>query len=97
MGLAHRASEYGVFLSDQQLAVTTATTLTVPAAAKSAVITVHDNDINFRHGGAPNTSSTGHKVAVGSHVEIFGHTDLAALQVIARTGTANLHISYFGE
>lgn len=100
MGLSHRASEYGRFLSDEQIAATTTpATLTVPATSTgvvSALISAVDGNILVRYNGAP-TASVGHKVSSGGHMEVFGHTDLTNLQLRSDAGTVNVHVSYFKE
>ena len=87
-------------LSDPQtLAVSsTAVSLTVPARANAALITVESNSIRWWDDGSTPTSTTGHLATSGTQVMYFdtGDRDLIVnFKAIRVTSDATLQISYY--
>lgn len=78
----------------QQIAsFSTAQTLTVPANATLALISVAGNAIRYRDDGTAPTASVGMPVAVS---QAFTYSaNLAAISIIPQTGSATLDILYY--
>ena len=93
--LTQRAGDYGLTISSQSISqdATTATALTVPANATSALVSVW-GDCAFRTDGTDPTSSSGHPLLTGDNVEIFS-SDLASFKVISQSGTVVVFVTYF--
>lgn len=81
-------------LGYQQLNVTTAATLTVPAGATFAFITVETSPVRYRDDGVAPTTGIGWPVTVGQHL-LYSATAISTLQFISQTGTATLDILYY--
>lgn len=75
------------------LAVVTATSLTVPAGAKYATITVEGNAVRWRDDGTSPTASVGTLVQAGTSFTYSG--PLSAIQFIQTAATATLDVNYY--
>jgi hypothetical protein len=80
-------------LGYQQLIGSGLMTLTVPPNATMALIEVEGQAIRWRDDGTAPTAAIGMPVAVGQEWQYSG--PLAALQLIAQSGTATVNISYY--
>jgi hypothetical protein len=88
------ANQYQKPLGFQQLAsFSTAQTLTVPATATMAIISVETNAIRWRDDGTAPTASVGMPVAVGQTFIYSGN--LSAITFIPQTGSATMDVSYY--
>lgn len=97
MGLIKRSAEFGKTLSSQSISqdASTATALTVPDLAISALITAWGNAA-YRIDGTSPTATVGHVIPANGSVEIFGD-DLRNCEVISQAGTVIVFVTYFGE
>ena len=87
-------------LSDPQTLTvsSTAVSLTVPARANAALITVESNSIRWWDDGSTPTASAGHLATAGTQVMYFdtGDRDLIVnFKAIRVTSDATLQISYY--
>jgi hypothetical protein len=83
----------------QQLSVTTAASLTVPAGTTFALITVDTNNARWRDDGVAPTAAIGillPTAATALHPFVYASPKgLATLQFIAVTGTSVLNVAYY--
>ena len=91
-----RAQEYGRFISDQVFTPVALTSLTVPDAAVSALITVTGATARYRFGASNPTAATGHLVNDGGNIEVF-ENDMRSITFLDSSGTSTVFVSYFGE
>jgi hypothetical protein len=77
----------------QQITGSGVMTLTPPAGATTALISVSANAIRWRDDGTNPTASVGMPVAVGQEWQYAG--PLAALAIIAQSGSATIDIAYY--
>ena len=88
MSNAKRAAGFGTVISSQSVSVTTtATALTVPSGAVSAIVSADGNPSRVRFDGTAPTASAGHLVADGAWIEI-GASDLAGFKLISTDAEA---------
>lgn len=80
-------------LGYQQLSVSTAASLTVPAGADFATIRCSTANTRWRDDGSAPTASVGVPLNAGEVLSYDGK--LGAIQFIAQSGTATLDISYY--
>lgn len=81
-------------LGYQQITLSAATGLTVPAGANVAVISVETAGLRWRDDGTNPTSSIGMPIASGAvPFEYWG--DLSTFVMIAQTGTPLVDVSYY--
>jgi hypothetical protein len=82
--------------SDQHnLAVTTATSLTVPSDAVCANVSTKGGAVNWRWDGTAPTASVGNGMAQGATAQFCGRNILLAIQFIQQTGnTSTLDVAY---
>lgn len=76
------------------LAVTTNTTLTVPAGTKCAEITVETANVRYTEDGSSATTSHGTLVTAGTAFP-YCATSLSTMQFTAVSGSPTLDVSYF--
>lgn len=98
MGISARGSSFGRVLSSETIAqdAVTAGALTVPAAARSAFVTMGDNPVRFRSDGTNPTTSVGHYVAANGNLELFGD-EMSQIRFISTTSTSNIFVTYYQE
>lgn len=98
MGISARGAAYGRVLSTEQISqgASTASGLTVPAAARSAFVTMGANPVRFRSDGTDPTTSVGHYVAANGNLELFGD-ELNTIKFISTTSTSNIFVTYYKE
>jgi len=83
-----------VALGYQQItSLSSATALTVPGGATTAVITCETQAVRFRDDGTNPTASVGYPLAVGQSMTYVG--TLSALKFIEQTASAKLDILYY--
>ena len=75
MTVSARAQSFGVPISFEQVSVTTAVGVTIPAGTISAVVSVDGADARFRSDGTSPTTTVGHLIADGQWIEL-GAADL---------------------
>ena len=68
-------------------------TLTVPAGATKAIVSVFTNNIIFRVDGGLPAAATGHTATSGSNISIGSLSDFKFISSIA--GNASIFVSYF--
>jgi hypothetical protein len=83
-----------VATSQMGLTVATATALTVPATATTAVITVEGNSVRYRDDGTAPTASVGTLIPVGA-VMTLKLTSFTNAQFIQTAATANIDVAYY--
>jgi hypothetical protein len=83
--------------SQEALGVVTATTLTVPAGATIATITIEGNSVRYRCDGTAPTASTGSLLAVGTAGFVLVVNPLSACQFIQTAATATLDVEYWHQ
>jgi hypothetical protein len=86
-------SYFPVIGGQYNLAVNTATSLTVPAGANQIEICVEIQAIRYRDDGTAPTSSVGIPVPVGTCFPYAGN--LSAIQFIAQTAGATIDVAYY--
>lgn len=99
MGNANlRAAGFGQVLSSETLTPGTgsAVALTVPAGAKSVVITVGANAVRYRSDGTDPTTSVGHFIAANGNIEVFGN-EMNDIRLISTSSTSACFITYYGD
>lgn len=99
MGISNRGSGFGRVLSSESITgigTVTAQGLTVPAFARSALVTVGSNAARFRSDGTDPTAGVGHYVAANGVLEVFGD-EVGDIKFISTTGTTDLFVTYYGE
>jgi hypothetical protein len=79
----------------QKLAPTTATSLTIPNGAYSAVLTVETNSIRWRCDGTAPTSAEGNLIAAAAEREVDGPEGLSGLSIIDCSGASSVKVAYF--
>lgn len=82
--------------SQEALAVTASTALTIPAGATIAWVTVEGQTVRFRCDGTAPTASSGSLLAVGTKTE-FRINGLSACHFIQTTASATLDVEYFSQ
>ena len=80
--------------SQEALGVTSATALTVPAGATTAVVTVEGATVRWRDDGTAPTASSGSLLAVGSVTTFYG-ASMKAVKFIQTVGTATLDVAFY--
>lgn len=91
----YQASPSSTANSDQHnLAITAATSLTVPADALAAQVCVTGTKVNYRWDGTAPTASVGQPLLSGQCFFFAGRNILAALQFIQTAATATLDVTY---
>lgn len=91
----YQASPSSTASSDQHnLAITTATALTVPADALAAQVCVTGTKVNYRWDGTAPTASVGQPLLSGQCFFFAGRNILTALQFIQTAATATLDVTY---
>lgn len=99
-GTAVRASTYGKTVGSEYLNAisdTVAETLTVPSNTEACLVSVVGAEpIRWRTDGIDPTSTIGHPLAPGGHLELFSD-DMKTFRAICATGAATsaLFVSYF--
>lgn len=73
-----------------------AESLTVPATATKAIITIEGNSVRIRYDGMAPTTSVGHLHEIGDVIELSGH-DLTHFKAIAIGSDAVLSVTYSTE
>ena len=86
---------YSAGAGQYALAVTTNTTLTVPANSAGAEICVETAGVRYTDDGTSASSSTGIPVAAGVCFQYFG--PLNKLKFTAQSGSPTLDVSYYRE
>jgi len=72
-------------------------TLTVPTAARAALITVYGAPIRFWTDGTAPTNATGHRADVYDQIELPNRKELVNFKAIREGGTnATLEVTYYG-
>lgn len=100
MSTAWRASTYGKTVGSEYLnaiSATVADALTVPSNAEAALVSVIGAEpIRWRSDGIDPTSTIGHPLAQGGHLELFSD-DMKTFRAICATGatTTDLFVTYF--
>ncbi len=96
--LGARGAGFGSPLSTENFTqdAVTATGLTVPAGAKSALITVGGQAVRYRSDATDPTSTVGHFVAANGNIEVFGN-ELASIKLISTSATSDIFITYYGD
>lgn len=79
----------------QALSPTTATKLTVPNGAFSAVVSVETNSARWTADGTTPTSTVGVLIAAGSEREFVGPEVLSGFQIIDASGASSVKVHYF--
>jgi hypothetical protein len=80
--------------SQPGLAVTTATSLTVPAGAKYAFVTVEGGSVRYRVDGTAPTATVGTLLTVGQQLQYAGN--LSTIKFIDATGsTGTIDVDYY--
>lgn len=82
-------------LGFQQIAsLSSATALTVPVGALTALIQAEAQDVRWRDDGTNPTATVG--ITLGSGLTLPYNGDLSAIKFIETTASAKLNISYYG-
>ena len=92
-----RVDEYGSAVSSQSIPsqdATTATSLTVPASARSALVSAQ-GDCEFRVDGTDPTATVGHPLLAGQSFEVTGQIDMSNFAIISKSGTVGVFVTYF--
>ena len=98
MGAAARGASFGSVISSESmtLVVGSATALTVPPGAVSALITIGDNPIRYRSDGTDPTVSVGHYIAANGNLEVFGD-EVKGIRLRSVTSTSDTIVTYYKE
>ena len=100
MASSHRAATYGRTLGCEYLNAVTDTvveTLTAPPRTQAALVSVIGSQpIRWRSDGISPTTTIGHPLAPGGHLELF-KDDIANAEFLCAGGTTDLFVSYFGD
>lgn len=91
-----RVDSFGDTVSVQSIPTqdaATATSLTVPADARSAFVSV-DGDCRYRTDGTDPTATIGHLLPTGAPIEVTGQADMANFAVISKSGTVAVFVTY---
>lgn len=99
--LASRAQSFGRPLSSEAVAVPgsgVSSALTIPAAAKGALVSVATAQVRWRSDGSNPTSTVGHPLDVDAYAE-FGSADLVGLLFASADGAtpATVFVTYYGD
>lgn len=89
-------SALGVPLGYQQITLSGATLLTVPAGAKLALISVSTAAARYRDDGTAPTATVGFPLPITTTTPFVYSGNLATVQFIAQTGSPILDICYYG-
>ena len=91
-----RIESYGELVSCEAITQDAAVvgTLTVPAAALSAVVSAWI-DCSHRSDGTDPTTTVGHPLLAGLSVELFGQTDMTAFKIISQSATGTVFVTYY--
>ena len=64
------------------------------SAARKALVTVESNTVRWRADGTDPTASTGHQLAAGQSLEVWG-ADMNRIEFIRETSDATVRVTYF--
>lgn len=91
-----RAAEYGKSMSDEEFSTSaTPATLSPPARARSALVTVSGGDVRYAFQSTPD-ANTGHILTDGGNIEIF-RDDISAIEIVTASGSPVIFVTYFGD
>lgn len=77
------------------LTCASSTSLTVPAGALQAIVSIEGGSVRYTHDGVTTpTSTVGHLLTSGTFEPFYGAAILANLKFIQASGTVTLNVSY---